>query len=241
MAKFIQSEKGKDMLLTDEFIYVKDKQVKSKIYWKCQRFAGKCKKRAITIDGRITSTSGKHNHPGNSINVEVRKFLDKVKTEAKTTRDSPHYIMSNASSELSCCVAAALPQTSSIKRTIRRARQEQQRRSTVNDRKGLIILEDTRTNQDESSSVFNSGEKEEDRMLNPLLRNMAEFIQSEKGKDMLLLDGFIYVKDKQAKPKIYWKCKRFAGKCNGRVITIDGRITSTSGKHNHSENLTNEV
>ena len=114
MAEFIQSEKGRAMLLLDGFLYVKDKQVRSKVYWKCQHSAEKCKGRTITVDGSISSTSGEHNHSGNSTYVEVRKFLDKVKTDARTTRDSPHFIMSNASAELSGCVAAALPQTSSI-------------------------------------------------------------------------------------------------------------------------------
>ena len=101
MAEFIQSEKGRSMLLLDGFLYVKDRQIRSKVYWKCQHFAEKCKGRAITVDGSVSSTSGEHNHAANSTNVEVRRFLDKVKTDAKSTRDSPHYTMSNASSELS--------------------------------------------------------------------------------------------------------------------------------------------
>ena len=73
--------------------------------------------------------------------------------------------MSKASSELSGCVAAALPQTSSIKRSIRRVRQEEQCGSTVNHRNELILSEeDTRTNKGESFLLFDSG-KVEDRML----------------------------------------------------------------------------
>ena len=77
----------------------------------------------------------------------------------------PHYIVSYAASELSGCVAAALPQTSSLKRSIRRVRQEEQCRSTVNHRNQLILSEeDTKTNKGEAFSMFDSGEVE-DRML----------------------------------------------------------------------------
>lgn len=120
MAEFMQSEKGKPMLLLDGFLYVKDKQVWTKIYWKCQHFAKKCKGYAITVDGNIRAFSGEHNHTGDPINVEVRQFLERVKTDAKTTRDSPHYIILNVTSEISGVAAPAVPLTSSIKRSIRR-------------------------------------------------------------------------------------------------------------------------
>ena len=124
MAEFIQSEKDKPMLVIDGFVCVKDKQVRSKVYWKCQQLAKKCKGRAITVDGSTSSISSEHNHAGNPINFDVRKILGKVKTEPKL-QESPHYIIANASSELSGCVAAALPKTNSIKRSIRRVRQEE--------------------------------------------------------------------------------------------------------------------
>ena len=65
--------------------------MRSKVYWKCQHFAEKCEGRAITVDGFISSSSSEPNHERNAINVEVRKFLDKVKTDAKTTRVSSLY------------------------------------------------------------------------------------------------------------------------------------------------------
>ena len=39
---------------------------------------------------------------------------------------------------------------------------------------------------------------------------MAEFIQREKDRPILLMDGFLYVKDKQVRSKVYWKCQHFA-------------------------------
>lgn len=119
MSEFMQSEKGKPMLLLDGFLYVKDKQVRTKIYWKCRHFAKKCKGHAITVDGNISAFSGEHNHTGDPINVEVRQFLERVKTNAKTARDLPHYIIFNVTSEISGVAAPAVPLTSSIKRSIR--------------------------------------------------------------------------------------------------------------------------
>ena len=55
--------------------------------------------------------------------------------------------------------------------------------------------------------------------------NMAlEFTVSEKGKRKLLVDGHLYVKDKAADTKMYWKCEKFAiMKCHARVHTEVGR------------------
>ncbi|XP_068236936.1 uncharacterized protein [Palaemon carinicauda] len=67
--------------------------------------------------------------------------------------------------ELSGYIATALPQTSCIKRSINRVRQEEQCRSTVNHRNKLILSEQgMRTSKGKSFLMFDSGEVE-DRML----------------------------------------------------------------------------
>ena len=55
---------------------------------------------------------------------EVYQFINEVRNKAKDSRDAPHVIISSTASQVSQTVAAALPTTSSIKRTVRRVRQK---------------------------------------------------------------------------------------------------------------------
>ena len=70
MAEFVKSEKGKPVLLVNGHLFVKDKQIQDKIYWKCHKFANYCKCRAITVKENVT-VSKEHNHPGDPTGVEV--------------------------------------------------------------------------------------------------------------------------------------------------------------------------
>lgn len=123
MPEFIQSEKGKPMLKIDDFLFVKDKQVDNKIYWKCNKFASSCKSRVITSDSKVVKVPCEHNHSGDSVNVQVRCFMNRVKQDAKETHDSPSLVICNATSQLSEATTRALPAITSMKRMIRNARQ----------------------------------------------------------------------------------------------------------------------
>ena len=86
MAEYIESEKGKPMLYLNGFLFVKDKGIRNKIYWKCQNFAKCCKCRAITIDDEVVSVSREHNHTGDPTVVEVRRLMHKIKADANSPR-----------------------------------------------------------------------------------------------------------------------------------------------------------
>ena len=45
---------------------------------------------------------------------------------------------------------------------------------------------------------------------------------------MLYLDGFLFVKDKSARNKAYWKRQNFAKCCKCRAVTADDELTSVS-------------
>lgn len=55
---------------------------------------------------------------------------------------------------------------------------------------------------------------------------------SEKGKQMLLVDGFVHYKNKVIQEKTYWKCKLQS--CHARVQTVKDDIFKNIGCHNHS-------
>lgn len=60
------------------------------------------------------------------------------------------------------------------------------------------------------------------------------YTESEKGKKMLLVEGFVYYRDKVNNEKTYWKCKSSSNFCNSRVQTVNDEILKTVGAHNHS-------
>ncbi|XP_076045223.1 uncharacterized protein LOC143027676 isoform X3 [Oratosquilla oratoria] len=61
------------------------------------------------------------------------------------------------------------------------------------------------------------------------------FVESEKGKRKLCLDGYLYIKDRSVNNKIYWKCDMSRKiKCFARVITVNDTIQKQSGNHNHA-------
>nr|CAI5821208.1 unnamed protein product [Callosobruchus analis] len=62
----------------------------------------------------------------------------------------------------------------------------------------------------------------------------AEFVLSEKGKKKLLLDGYLYNKDK-GDEKVFWRCDYYYKiKCNARVTTLGNSVLKKNGSHNHT-------
>ena len=162
MAEFVKSEKGKPMLLVDGHLFVKDKKIRDKTYWKCHKFSSYCKCRAITVNEDVT-ISKEHNHSADPADIEVRKFMEKVKDDAKHTRDSPHYIISTAASNLSEYGAQGLPTVNSIKRSIRKVRaKENCGLSTPSHRMDIVFsIEYMKTFKNDDFLLFDSGMEEE--------------------------------------------------------------------------------
>ena len=122
--EFTVSEKGKRKLLVDGHLYVKDKAADTKMYWKCEKFAiMKCHARVHTEGDRILKHVGDHNHAADAASVDAAKVVMDAKEKALTSQDSGHQIVAQATVGISTAVAAKLPQPSSWKRSLRRARQ----------------------------------------------------------------------------------------------------------------------
>lgn len=72
------------------------------------------------------------------------------------------------------------------------------------------------------------------------LANM-ELVLSERKRDKLADNGYLYIMDKRSRtdPNIrYWRCERYRKhfKCQCRVHTKDGRIVKRLGEHSHEPN-----
>lgn len=150
----------------DEFLYIRDKQVRSKVCWKCQHFAERCRGSATTDDGSINSTSGEYNHERNPINVEVWKFFrwSEDRPTNHTRVSSLYYLQCIFRIKWECCCRSTTNQQHKL--SIRRMRQEEQCELAVgNHRRGLIFYEvHTKTNKAEPFLLFDSADAE-DRML----------------------------------------------------------------------------
>ncbi|KAB0801401.1 hypothetical protein PPYR_01533 [Photinus pyralis] len=121
--EFVSSEKGKSKLFFESFLFIKDKQVDTKIYWKCEHSKKmKCKARVITVNNFVSSSNNDHNHNADAAQLEANKVMQKIKEDAENTRDTPQFIVSQASAGLGNAVAAKLPTVNNIKRTIRNVR-----------------------------------------------------------------------------------------------------------------------
>ena len=60
------------------------------------------------------------------------------------------------------------------------------------------------------------------------------FIQSRRGNDLLVYDGFVYTKEKISLDKIIWRCVEYdKHQCSGRYHTSDGEVIKIMGQHNH--------
>lgn len=67
---------------------------------------------------------------------------------------------------------------------------------------------------------------------------MLQFVLSEKGKRMLIYEGFLYHKNKTADTKTYWRCAHYHElHCNSRIVTeADDEVISASNIHTHAAN-----
>lgn len=64
-----------------------------------------------------------------------------------------------------------------------------------------------------------------------------EYILSEKNKNMLSYEGFLHVKEREHKNKIYWKCSEYKKiHCKGRVHVVDDKIIKFTEHNNHVPN-----
>ena len=122
--EFVKSNKGRDLLLVDGYTFRYEKTIKEKSHWKCTDYDKfKCRARCHTEGKDIVKVSV-HNHVPDAAKVEIRKTIEKMKVQAKTTQESTHQIVAASLRDISTAVAGQLPPVRSIKQTVRRARRQ---------------------------------------------------------------------------------------------------------------------
>lgn len=121
----ITTERGAKKLCVDGYIYTKNKQYQDRITWRCvlRGQPTKCTGSLHTPLSMATSVEmNPHNHPADSAKVEVAKFRCSTKRRAAETLERPNQILTLALPSLSDDAKATLPDSETIKRTLRRQR-----------------------------------------------------------------------------------------------------------------------
>lgn len=166
--QFIATEKGKKKLCEGGHCFFKDKTVDEKTHWRCEKYQQvKCPARVTTVEDEIVKRWKEHNHAGDAAKVEAAKILDNIRNSAKNTRDTPHFILSNASVGCSQAAAAKLPSVNTIKRSVRNIRQRQDDGPAIPQHRSEIIFpEDYKiTLNGQEFLLFDSGYGDENRIL----------------------------------------------------------------------------
>jgi hypothetical protein len=75
------SHGGRTLIDSNNYMYIKSKSVKERIYWMCQRAKSKmlpyCPAKAVTVGDTIKHTSA-HNHGSDPVNVELKAAEKKI-------------------------------------------------------------------------------------------------------------------------------------------------------------------
>ena len=68
---------------------------------------------------------------------------------------------------------------------------------------------------------------------------MAQFVQTHRGEKALPHEGYKYLKIRDGKECMFWRCERERHKsqCPARVTTHEGSVQSSWGEHNHPPDL----
>ncbi|KAK9747484.1 MULE transposase domain [Popillia japonica] len=81
--------------------------------------------RVTTVGDEIVKVGKDHNHVGDAVQVEAAKIYDSIRTSVKTTNDTPQNIISEVTLGCSQAAAPKPPRIDTMKRSIRRIRQQQ--------------------------------------------------------------------------------------------------------------------
>ena len=75
---FINSQKGKQLLIANEYIFKLNKTINTTKYWKC--VVNSCSAKIHTdLNRHLVKINDDHSHPSEKETIEVREFREKVK------------------------------------------------------------------------------------------------------------------------------------------------------------------
>ncbi|CAF2075222.1 unnamed protein product [Rotaria magnacalcarata] len=82
MISFINSQKGKQLLIANEYIFKLNKTTTTRKYWRC--VVNSCSAKIHTdVNGHLVKINDEHSHPSEKETIEVREFCEKPSLGAR--------------------------------------------------------------------------------------------------------------------------------------------------------------
>ena len=123
--EWLDSEKRKQMLSLEGYMYVKQKVLAGGIVsYECkERRSGRCKAKVKVLGDEIVGRTHEHTHAPDGRKVEAKRAAQEIRQRAEDTRETPQQLITAAVGMLSQGASTQLPAVRTMRRNIRRYRQ----------------------------------------------------------------------------------------------------------------------
>ena len=154
----VKSERGNNKIIHEGYIYVKQKNLaRGVISYECElrkrgkHNSGECKAKIKVMNGEVVGRTNQHTHAAVAGRPETLHVRDTMKRRALETMEPPQQILATCLQEISEASATQLPPFRTIRRAIRRTKQQANNPlplpPTVNDLHIPEIYQRTTTNE----------------------------------------------------------------------------------------------
>lgn len=125
MIQYFKSQKGKDMILLEGYVFQKDKSENGRSYWRCfMLHKSNCKARCITENDVLIKHNREHNHERDTLDTLNRQVSHQIKDLSSTTRMISNEIISNVTSRYSNDEVGEIRSVPLLKKLIQRTRKQ---------------------------------------------------------------------------------------------------------------------
>ena len=168
----------------------------------------------LDIDGEIIGEVNLHTYASSQTQVEVAKVKANIKRKAQTTTDTPQQILGAELRNISQDAAANIPSTSTLRRDIRKAREDYDVPHNPVTREDIPVLPEQYQNTvtGEPFLIYDSGVGDQDRM----------FIFASEIRLQLLRESEDWYADGIFKvcPEIFYQLYTIHGQQNGQIFPV---------------------
>jgi len=170
MMEFVKSDKGKEKVIFEGYVYVKQKNLANGVVsFECERRRNKAECKAkIKIRGEeLVGRLNEHAHGPDPARKEVLKAIQQMKRLAEETEEAPQQIITQSVSTISEDAKGKLPTVHHLRRNVRRHRQAVNNPLPVPQTVDEIVIPDRYkvTHDGQDFLLFDSGSDDNNRML----------------------------------------------------------------------------
>ena len=164
--EFVSSQKRKQKIIRNGFIYVFQKDLANEIHsYECElRRKGQCKAK-IKLD--LGDNVIEHTHPPSQVKVELTKVNSRIKDTTKSSEELPQRIIANELANISAATMANLSWRENVGRTIRQERNDRHQPPNPEIKADIPVLplEYPLSENGEQFLLFHSGHGDDNRIL----------------------------------------------------------------------------